>query len=82
MVESTNAVLPKKPMLERSTFKHQLSPTLPVSPDSYIVIDLADPGRSYRAGETIHGVMKIVIDGYFNASGVTLRLYGVEQASF
>lgn len=78
MVESSEPAAAKNPMLDRANFKHQLTSTLPVSKDSFIVIELADPVRSYKAGETIQGIVRIVVNGYFNASSVTLRLYGVE----
>jgi hypothetical protein len=47
-----------------------------------MVIELADPGRNYHAGEKIEGVIKVVIDGEFDASSISLRIYGVDKASF
>ena len=76
MVEISEPIS-SKPMVEKSKFRHQLTPTLPASDSAFIVIELADPGRSYKAGEKIEGVVKIVVNTYFNASSVSLRLYGI-----
>jgi hypothetical protein len=49
---------------------------------SHMIIELAEPGRNYKAGENIEGVIKVLVDGYFDAASISLRLYGVDKASF
>lgn len=69
-------------MVDKANFKHLLSTGSPTSTNAHMVIELMDPGRNYRAGEKINGVIKVVIDGEFDASSISLRLYGVDKASF
>lgn len=71
-----------KPLVDKHNFKHLLSAGAPVSLNAHMVIDLAEPGRNYKAGEKIEGVIKVLVDGYFDAHSISLRLYGVDKASF
>ena len=43
---------------------------------------MSEPGRNYRAGEKIEGKIRVSVDGYFDASAISLRLHGVEKACF
>lgn len=80
MVESQKPV--SVGMVDKDNFKHLLSPGSATSKTAHMVIELADPGRNYHAGEKIEGVIKVVIDGEFDASSISLRIYGVDKASF
>lgn len=53
-----------------------------MSQNAHLVIDLSEPGRNYKAGEKIEGVIKVLVDGYFDANSISLRLNGVDKASF
>lgn len=68
--------------MDKNNFKHLLSAGARVSMTSHMIIDLVEPGRNYRAGESVEGVIKVLVDGYFDASSISLRLYGVDKASF
>lgn len=69
-------------IINKNNFKHLLSGSSPVSKDAFIVIELQEPGRNYRAGDKISGAVKVVANKNFDASAVALRLYGVDKASF
>lgn len=68
--------------MDKNNFKHLLSAGARASMTSHMIIDLVEPGRNYRAGENVDGVIKVLVDGYFDASSISLRLYGVDKASF
>ena len=68
--------------VDKSNFKHLLSGSSPSSKTAFIVIELNDPGRNFKAGEKIEGSVRVLVEDKFNASAVALRLYGVEKASF
>ena len=69
-------------MVDRNKFKHLLTGGAGTSTYAHMVIELKDPGRNYKAGERIEGNIKVLVDGYFDAVSLTLRLYGVDKASF
>ena len=74
-----------KPVLvDKRHFRHLITPDQPVSRDAHLIIDLKDPGRNYQAGEKIEGTVKVVIDekAFFDAESISIRLNGVEKASF
>jgi len=72
----------EKPLVDKQNFKHLLSAGARTSTTSHMIIELTEPGRNYKAGENIEGVIKVLIDGYFDAASISLRLYGVDKASF
>ena len=69
-------------IIDKQNFKHLLSGNAPVSKEAFIVIDLLEPGRNYKAGDKIEGEIKVILNKKFDASAVALRLYGVDKASF
>lgn len=58
------------------------TPQLPIHPDVRIVIELNDPGRNYKVGESIDGVVKVLADKQFDASSISLRIYGCDSISY
>ena len=69
-------------IIDKNNFKHLLSGNSPVSKDAFIVIELQEPGRNFKAGDKISGAVKVLVNKKFDASAVALRLYGVDKASF
>jgi hypothetical protein len=41
-----------------------------------IAIDFKEPGQNYRAGGKVEGVVKLAIDGFYDASSLMLSLKG------
>ena len=71
-----------KQLLDPLNFRHLLYPNAVQSIEARILIELAEPGRNYRAGENIAGVIKVLLTSKFDASSISLRLYGYNIACF
>jgi hypothetical protein len=73
-VESTNSQAVK--LVDGFNFKHLLNSDFEVVTHARISIELTDPTSNYRAGSQISGVVRIVVEGYFDAHSVSLGLIG------
>jgi hypothetical protein len=59
-----------------------VTPNAPISKTAHLVLDLTSPGITYKAGDNIEGVIKVLVEDGFEATSLSLRLHGVEKASF
>lgn len=69
-------------MVEREGFKPLVTTNLPIHPYAHLVIEIEDSGRNVRAGEKIQGVLKVRIDGLFDAASISMRFSGIENTQF
>ena len=68
--------------IKENNLNHILTPQDRFSTNAHILIELKNPGSYYKAGEKIEGTVKVLVDGQFDATAVSLQLYGFKKAIF